>query len=83
MELDITIRNDTTNEDHYFTCNEDGYCNKNFNNTIDCGLHVSPSNASEDVVIADCEDKFVGYICVAGIPDAEAYDIHPELRGYP
>nr|XP_027238082.1 uncharacterized protein LOC113829179 [Penaeus vannamei] len=48
---------------------------------IDCGVHDPVANPDKDVILVDCMIYItLGYICEAGIPDQEAYDIHPYLE---
>lgn len=47
---------------------------------IDCGIYDQYANSTKNVIIVDCMPSIImGYICEAGIPDQEAYDIHPYI----
>lgn len=87
-DLKITIRNDTESDGYNMTAiyGEEntsvpiGY-ERVYHNYIDCGVYIDPSDVPEDVIIEDCgSNTVVGYICIAGIPDLEAYDIHPAFN---
>lgn len=51
---------------------------KDYFNFIDCGLYAA-ENHSDAIITKDCErETVVGFICEAGIPDREAFGIHPD-----
>lgn len=76
--LNLTIQNDTEVEDKKYYM-KDGEQRWTYENFVDCGVYIYHGNVTEDVVIRDCNSGSIdGYICINGIDDFEAFDIHPE-----
>lgn len=72
--LSISIQDDGVTDEVEYTTSTGSIV---YYNHIDCGLIPNPP-ASTDVIIEDCSRTYPGFICKAGIPDAEAVAIHPE-----